>query len=217
MEKAIVRKCIHCKSDIVINRQCLGDVLRYEGKIYHKQCFSEVCRKKKNSKNKNIAEKWEKNLNNISLLSEQTIKFYSETIIKDEIYKIIQDNYIMTVPQYVFVRLDSIYDGTYKGISVPIPPDDLLDMWQQKLPYLNKVRQKNITLGKEMEPIQRLFYDLAILINKYPSYLAWKNKQKVFEEETIQNAMLTDQFQKNQNVDKEENADISDLVDDIFG
>lgn len=216
MANAIVRKCAYCKSEITVNRHSLGDIIRCGGKIYHKYCFSEECRLKINSKNKKTVEKWSTNLKNISLLSEQTVQFYSETIIKDDIYRLIQDNYMSMVPQSVFVRLDSIYDGTYKGMSIPIPPADLLDMWQQKLPYLNKVRQKNITLGKEMTPVQRLAYDLAILINKYQSYLEWKNKQKVFEEEVTQNAILTDQFKNNQIKKDDENNDISELVNDIF-
>lgn len=68
-------------------------------------------------------------------------------------------------------------------MSVGIPPSDLLDMWQRKIDMLNGIAKKNEVKGIHMQPEQRLSYDLSILINKYDSYLRWKEKQKILEAE----------------------------------
>lgn len=82
------------------------------------------------------------------------------------------------IPTTVWQKLGNIYNGTFKGMSVGIPPSDLLDMWQRKIDMLNGIAKKNEVKGIHMQPEQRLSYDLSILVNKYDSYLRWKEKQK---------------------------------------
>ena len=74
-------------------------------------------------------------------------------------------------------KLANIYNGTFKGMSVGIPPSDLLDMWQRKIDMLNGFAKKNEVKGIHMQPEQRLSYDLSILVNKYDSYLRWKDRK----------------------------------------
>ena len=83
------------------------------------------------------------------------------------------------MPKAFFVRLDSVYKGTYRGLAQPIPPEHLLDMWQQKINYLDKVAEQNRKKGKEVDGLSRLNYDLAILVSRYPAYLTWIKKQQV--------------------------------------
>lgn len=81
---------------------------------------------------------------------------------------------ISFAPKYFFVRLNQIYKGTYKGLDKPIPPEDLFDMWQRKWHYLEKVRVRNESHGKHIQGLDLIWYDLAILLSKYDSYLNWK-------------------------------------------
>ena len=60
-------------------------------------------------------------------------------------------------------------------------------MWRTKISYLQKIYQRNIANGKEFTPTQRVLYDLAVLVGKYESFLEWKNKQIVLENNTIGN------------------------------
>ena len=107
-------------------------------------------------------------------------------------------------------------------MSVGIPPSDLLDMWKRKIDMLNGIAKKNETKGIHMQPDQRLNYDLSILVNKYDSYLRWKEKQRILEaeKETEKTQNIVSQsigYTKNISQDNNETDDISDLVDDIFG
>ena len=109
-------------------------------------------------------------------------------------------------------------------MSVGIPPSDLLDMWKRKIDILNGIAKKNETKGIHMQPDQRLNYDLSILVNKYDSYLRWKEKQRILEAENKkkieesktsinQNIICAKSNEGNLN---QKNDDMSDLVDDIF-
>ena len=107
-------------------------------------------------------------------------------------------------------------------MTVGIPPSDLLDMWKRKIDMLNDLAKKNETNGVPMQPEHRLTYDLSVLINKYDSYLRWKEKQKILEaeKETEKSQNIVSQSIGYTNVSKDSKADtddISDLVDDIFG
>ena len=96
-------------------------------------------------------------------------------------------------------------------------------MWKKKIDMLNGIAKKNEVKGIHMQPEVRLTYDLSILVNKYDSYLRWKEKQKILEaeKETEKSQNIVSQSIGYTNISKEETNDntddISDLVDDIFG
>ena len=97
-----------------------------------------------------------------------------------------------------------------------------LDIILQKIDMLNDLAKKNETKGLLMQPEHRLTYDLSVLINKYDSYLRWKEKQKILEteKETEKSQNIVSQSIGYTNVSKDSKADtddISGLVDDIFG
>ena len=97
-------------------------------------------------------------------------------------------------------------------------------MWKKKKTFLTKVYQKNLSENKTFSPENRIYYDLAILINKYNSFLKWKEEQSILENkpnEIVQTPNLT-QFvtvspQNNNTNNTDEDKDIKDLVEDIFG
>lgn len=75
--------------------------------------------------------------------------------------------------------MESIYKGTCKNLNRPVPPEDLLDMWKQKRNYLDKVAEQNRKKGTEITGVNRVNYDLAILLSRYDAYLKWKEQQKI--------------------------------------
>lgn len=89
-----------------------------------------------------------------------------------------QYDIVMLSSRFYDVR-NKIYKGTYKNMSMAIKREHLEDMWRQKMNYLNKVNDRNRRMGKVIEGEQRVFYDLAILINKYDDYLNWLDKNKI--------------------------------------
>ena len=85
---------------------------------------------------------------------------------------------VSSIPVRFYQKLAAVYDGSYTGLAQPVPAEHLLDMWQQKKQYLDKVAAQNAQKGKRMDVAQRLNYDLAILLVRYKDYLAWKQKQE---------------------------------------
>ena len=81
----------------------------------------------------------------------------------------------------------------YKNLTKPVPVEDLWDMWKRKMPYLQKVNDKNIRMGKKIDGMARINYDMAIVLSKYDSYLEWKEQQ--------QQALLEEARKKEQTVD----------------
>jgi len=141
---------------------------------------------------------------------------------KQCVYEFILDTYdINIIPTNIWEKIDNIYNGTFKGMSIGIPPAHLLDMWKRKIPTLNDIANKNLTKGIHMTSAQRLNYDLSILVNKYDSYLKWLEKQKILEAEKEieknENIVVKSIGYNAQKIDKSNSGDISDLVDDIFG
>lgn len=89
---------------------------------------------------------------------------------------------VSLIPKSFYIKLDSVYKGTYKGLTQPVPPEDLFDMWTQKIDFLDKTNAWNAQHGKDIEGVARLNYDLAVILAKYDSYLKWKQKAALLEQ-----------------------------------
>lgn len=219
----IKRKCGCCGEYLYINKNNIDDAIYYDKKTYHSSCFINICKKRSANRRVDISEKWKWIYNHIESIKNDTYLHLMNSIEKDEVFQFIKEAYDLTiVPTTVWQKLSNIYEGTFKGMSVGIPPSDLLDMWKRKIDMLNGIAKKNEVKGIHMQPDQRLNYDLTILVNKYDSYLKWKEKQRILqaekETEKIQNIVSQSiGYTKNTNQDNTDTDDISDLVDDIFG
>ena len=221
----IKRKCGCCGEYLYINKNNIDDAIYYDKKTYHSSCFINICKKRSANKRVDIYEKWNWVYNHIKSIKNDTYLHFIDLIEKDEVYQFIKEAYDLTIiPTTVWQKLSNIYEGTFKGMSVGIPPSDLLDMWKRKIDMLNGIAKKNETKGIHMQPDQRLNYDLSILVNKYDSYLRWKEKQRILEAENKkkieesktsinQNIICAKSNEGNLN---QKNDDMSDLVDDIF-
>ena len=87
------------------------------------------------------------------------------------------------LPKQFYYNLAKIKKGEYKGQNKPIPITDLFDMWQRSMPKLEKTYINNCNKGKFMEGYSRIQYDLAIVLSRYSSYLAWKAEQEAKRKE----------------------------------
>lgn len=220
----IKRKCGCCGEHFYISKDNIDDAIYYDKKTYHSSCFVNMCHKRSEMKRIDISQKWTWVLNHLDSIRNDTYTSLFYAIEKEAVFDFIKETYDITViPTTIWQKLSNIYAGTFKGMSVGIPPSHLLDMWKRKIEMLNSIANKNETRGVHMQPDQRLNYDLSILVNKYDSYLKWLEKQKIIEAEKdvekSQNIVCQSigYSNKSKNVDVDGSDDISDLVDDIFG
>lgn len=220
---SIKRKCDCCKGTICISKENIDDAIFYDKKYYHRKCFIDICDKRANMKRVDVAEKWQWVQKNIESIQSETKSRLIEAIHKEEINLFILEKYDLTIiPSSVWQKLGNIFSGTWMGMSVGIQPEELLDMWQRKIDYLNKVASQNVTKGKKMNSDQRINYDLSILINKYDGYKKWKESQKILESDNYHidknNSICTSIIKEvsKKDVDKNQCDKMADLVDDIF-
>lgn len=221
---SIKRICNCCKETIYIGKNDVNDSIYYDGKTYHRDCFIQICNKRASMKRVDVSEKWSWVLKNLDKVEKDSENHLLSALEKEDVFEFIRNTYgLTTIPSSVFQKLGNIYLGTFRGMSVGIQPKYLVDMWNRKIAYLNKIANNNVTNGKEMQPEQRINYDLSILVNKYDSYMEWLEKQKILEQEIKNENKKTDNLvRKTQNannstsnLDNKED-DISELVDDIF-
>ena len=223
----IKRVCGLCKEIFYINRNNINEAVYYDKKTYHSKCFVDICGRRVAGKSK-TALKWEWVLENMETVKNESTEYFKISLDKEDVYRFILDTYDLTViPTTVWQKISDIYDGAFKGMSIGIPPEHLLDMWRRKINTLNAIAAKNSANGRVMDSGQRLNYDLSVLVNKYDGYLKWLERQKILRAEQaadknenivsksvgydiIKNSQNT---KNNQNIDKD---DILDLVDDIF-
>jgi hypothetical protein len=235
------RICADCKNEIIITKENMSEIVLYGGKYYHKECFINMCniklqsqrckRYKWDSALRDIDTHIENALFNLNKEFEDEEKRYKQSCkntienkrTKEKIYTFMCEQYEATnIPKHIFIKLNSIYSGTFRGMNTNISPEELLDMWIRKIDYLNKVADSNKTKGNEMNSIQRINYDLSILINKYDSYKKWKEGQKILEYETASKINNNRSLgigiinEVSKSTTDEKNDELSSLVDDIF-
>ena len=227
MKKMIMtprRRCFGCKIPLDIRRdEDNSDVIYFDKQFYHKNCFI----KAKSVKRKCFVCK-----EDIVITSPDDEFIYYDRhcyhpeswFYGSDLCAFVREKYNVTNPQWDL--LQSVIDGTYKNIGVGIPAEDLLDMWERKWNYLQKQHNKLIQKNSDVNATALVRYDVAILVNKYDSYLKWKREQHLLavemktekEKRTKEHAVLQSITQNmvSQNVSSSNNDDLTDLVDDIF-
>ena len=219
--RAITRKCSICKEPIYINdtNEDFFITLKNETKSYtHTNCYIEKQTTKKRSP-KTVEECQEY----IEQCRQNTKAIEKKKSTKNELYEFLFDMYdISYFPQYFYIKMDSVYKGTMKNLNKPVPPEDLLDMWKQKRNYLDKVAEQNRKKGNEILGVNRVNYDLAILLSKYDSYLKWKEQQKIAiaeldesKKRSIEKIEYTDVVRPKRAGTSNNKVDINSMLDEI--
>ena len=218
------RMCSESKNKIDFQSGSYDNVIFFDRKYYHKDCFISMCERK--SSKKNTLPKWKDALNNLNNISLDTKTMLDDCYYKDDVCNLILEFYDLTViTSRIFEKLDAIYSGTFKGLSKGIPPHDLYDMWVRKKTYLLKTREINIAKGKVFSPEQQVIYDLSILVNRYDNYLKWKEQQnilaqknetesKIIADITLHSSISNTNINKHNN--KNDENDIDALLDELF-
>lgn len=173
-------KCAICDGLIDIEHD--SDYVFYVNRYYHSSCFVQ---KRTSSKRNPWTE--QQCIDYIEAQRNEREQKAKLACVKDDFFCWIMEYYGITViPTYFFKKIADVFSGKYKGLSAPIPVEDVFDMWKRKANYLTKVYLNNQSNGKSMTADQRLNYDLAILLNKYDSYLAWKEETKAAQIEAAE-------------------------------
>lgn len=188
------KKCFHCNCFISYK------TTRSRKKMTVEECNSYINDRKKEY------EALEKKKNARNMLFDYVIDMYELTF----------------VPKHFYMKLSEVFNGEYKGLNKKVPPEDLLDMWQQKRNFLLKNAENQRKRGKEITGIGRVWYDLAVLLSRYDSYLAWKEQQKLalveLEEKKKEHVEFIEykDISKNKNNSKEnDEIDIYSMLDEI--
>lgn len=159
------RKCFHC--------DCFIDY--YTSKKRRQPLTVEECNKKINEYRK------------FEIENENSIE--KKESARNLLFNYIADMYDLSyIPPYFYSKLSNVFNGKYKGLSKPVPPEDLLDMWQQKRNYLLKnaefQRRHDVTRGMKKKSVMAVGMlsnaGKSRYMTKLIAYIALVLKEKVF-------------------------------------
>ena len=220
VNKIITRKCACCKDTIEIDKRNISNVVCFQGKYYHYDCFEDMASEKAASK-RGKPQMWQEALDHIWEIEADTKKMLEQFIAKDELNTWLLNNYdIVTVPSYFWQLVADLEGGMYKRKRCkPVSVGTLCECWKWGQRNLNKIAISNKMNHKGPgDDVDRLRYDLAILISKYPLFLKQQSKklasQAVSSLERQQPKINYSTLEKS-NINDDEN-DILDLMDEVF-
>ena len=227
MTKIIERKCWACKNTMQIDRYNVQDVILYKSKYYHKQCFIEYATRLSQSK-RATAREWVKALEDIEIYEKRAKSILETCKPSDKLNDWILDHYniVSTAGFENFWRsVGQLQLGKYHHKACQkIPTQSLYEAWMWAQHNLDKINTNNKMKNKHIEGEARLNYDLKIIVNKYPIFLKWKDKQKAAAaaaavQETQKTKINYSNLEK-QNLESKKDTnsidDISDLLDELF-
>lgn len=219
MAESITRKCACCKEVITIEHNNLSNIVYFDKKYYHSNCFIEMATKKSSS-NRGKPAYWQEALDNLWILESETKSMIEHVWAKDDLNDWLLQHYdIATVPSRFWQIIAELERGKYKGKKCkPITVETILGTWQWGQQKLNSIATYNKQMNKgPKDDNARLVYDLAILIQKIPLFLAHQEKQKATKEEMTKSVVFDDiDMSKIGQGKQTKRRDISDISDDIF-
>ena len=220
MGKTITRKCACCKGAIEIDVNDIRDVVYFQDKYYHYDCFESMAAQKAASK-RGKPQMWQDALDNIWEIESDTKNMLAQFIARDELNAWLLSNYdIVMVPSYFWQLVADLEKGVYKRQRCkPVSVGTLCECWKWGQRGLNKIAINNKMNHKGPgDDVDRLRYDLAILISKYPLFLKQQSKklasQAALSIERQQPKIDYSTLEKS-NINDDEN-DILDLMDEVF-
>lgn len=177
MAESIVRVCRHCGKEIYIERGNVHDILKFEERYFHNECFKAYVQKKLSGKRPHP--KWKNELNNVSEYENDAKEAVEFWFIRDDIYRHILEHYdVVKVTSPIFTRIDAVITGTYGRKSKPIDYADFVECWRYGQKKLDNIARKNKAAGKNITGEARVNYDLAVVVKKFPQWKRWQEKLK---------------------------------------
>lgn len=216
----LIRKCYKCKSEIDINIDNIKDVVYYKNSFYHKSCFIEKAKKLSERNTKNNVD-WKYALEHLDDFENEAQKRLQHFFWRNELNDWILDHYnVFSIPTRFFTTIEELDDGKFKGKRCkPISMQTLCEAWKWGQNNLDKISINNKRNHKgPKDDVQRLMYDLSIIVNKVPNYLAHKSKMQALEATTTHETAKTEINYSNLERKTKVNDfdDISSLLDEIF-
>ena len=220
MSEIIIRKCAKCKGEINIEKNNISNVLQFQDKYYHSDCFVSMAEEKAASK-RGKPQMWQEALGQIKEIESNTKSMLEHYFARDELNAWLLENYnLAMIPSRFWQIIADLEMGKYKGKRCkPVNTDTLCGCWKWGQRKLNEISQYNKSHNKgPADDNARLIYDLTILISKLPNYLAYKEKQNISKNEMAKNALLNDDVDMSKIGQGKQikRKDISDISDDIF-
>ena len=166
MADVITRKCSKCKGAIEIDRNNITNVIQFQGKYYHSNCFESMATQKASS-NRGKPEQWKDALDKLWELEVETKKSLEHFFAIDDLNVHLLDNYNITmIPTRFWQVIAELEGGIYKGKRCkPVNISTLCGCWKWGQRKLNEIHQYNKSQNKgPKDDSARLMYDLAILI-----------------------------------------------------
>ena len=220
MGDIVTRKCACCKGVVEIDKHNISNVICFQGKYYHYDCFTKLASEKAATK-RGKPQMWQEALDNIWELEDETKKMLEQFIARDELNIWLLEHYnITSVPTRFWQIVADLEGGIYKGKRCkPVDVTTLCGCWKWGQKKLNEISQYNKSHNKgPRDDNARLTYDLAVLVGKVPNYVAYVKKQKVAKNEMSRIATLNDDIDMSRigQGKQTKKKDISDISDDIF-
>jgi hypothetical protein len=214
------RNCKYCKEKINLETdKVIIEVIKEKNNFFHYDCFINLnVLKKKNSITREEAEQKAQSLLNDS------IAYINYEIAKKTLYRWLQKTYSITFfPSYFYVKMEQVFNGNYKGLSKKMSPTDIMDIWQRKILEFNKFNAYKRSKGDVIEGVNRINYDLAVVLSKYDSFKKWQSSQEQNQEQEKTMQYLTTTYNKNTDKavlaaiekEKQNHSDISDILEEI--
>lgn len=222
MAESITRKCACCKGVITIERNNLSNIVYFDKKYYHSNCFVEMATKKASSKRGKPAY-WQEALDNLWVLESETKSMIEHSWAKDDLNDWLLQHYdIATVPSRFWQMIAELEQGKYKGKKCkPIKVDILYSMWKWGQKNLDKIHMNNqIKHQGPKNDNDRLMYDLAILLSHSSDYIKYVTRTKEEINEIASKVEKANKFDYEkiykESKKQEIQEDILDLMNDIF-
>lgn len=172
------RICAICGDTIIIDKDNSNRAIQYKKKFYHFDCFDGMCDQKIANKRKDISSAWTEIKANIDGLVTETTNEQRLQVSKDELSKWLLVQYdISFLSTRLFMKLNDIYNGTFKGLAYPIGPIELSEEWQYYWSELCAIRRNKGIVGEGA-----INYDLTVLLSRNAEYRKIKEKERVARE-----------------------------------
>lgn len=220
MTDIVTRKCACCKNVIEIHKNNVKNVIQFQDKYYHSECFVKMASEKAASK-RGKPQMWQDALNRISELEADAKNILEHFFARDDLNVWLLENYnIAMIPSRFWQIISDLENGIYKGKRCkPVETETLCGCWKWGQHKLNEIHKYNQSHNKgPTDGNARLMYDLAILVGKVPQFLAYREKQKAAEIEMSRTAVLHDDLDMSKIGQGKQikKRDVSNIADDIF-
>lgn len=221
------RKCKKCKGTIEIDKNNITGVVYYDNFYYHEQCFCDLCAQKIEKKRGGWT-KWQASLDNLWQIEADTKQRIQQSRVKtDPLNDYLLEHYeVAAVPKNFWTAVADLGNGIYRSKRCkPIDVDTLLEAWKWGQEKLDKIAQNNRENRKgPSNDTERLRYDLAILMGHIEDYKKYKARVEAERAENEQESSNTAKAidysaisKVKETIKKENDDDISDMLDEIFG